>query len=166
MNFNYKYFFLLVLLPFLCGFKTPPQEEDILGLWVIDKVQCLGGKILSLGMESEVSIEEMAKYQKQIEGRYFTHTTYEFKENGTFVAKQQITNQDEYSWEGKWEFINATKIKLVGFSSICEDCNQFFEVIDFTDSQISLSNQFACDIENNLFSLSKAVIKFAVVLVK
>jgi hypothetical protein len=168
MSFNYKLLFLLLILPFFCSFKIPPppQEEDLLGLWVIDKVHCLGGKVISLGMESEMTIDQMSEYQDQIEERYFTQTTYEFKDDGTFIAKAQITEDDNYSWIGKWEFIDASRIKLVGFSSICEDCNQFFEIIDFSNSQMSLTNQFATDTENNLFSLSKAVIKFAVVLVK
>lgn len=166
MNFKSKIYVLLLILPLLCGFKAPLEKEDIIGLWVIDKVQCLGGKILSLGMEADISIDQMAKYQKQIEERYCTKTSYEFKEDGTFIAKREVANQDDYSWVGSWELISSTKIKLIGFSSICEDCNQFFEVIDFTHSQISLTNQFASDTENNLFSLSKAVIKFAVVLVK
>lgn len=169
MKFNYKILFLCLLLPLLSSFKSPPlQEKDILGLWIIDKVHCLGGKVLSVGMESELSYEQMAQYQKQVEQRYQAQTTYEFKKDGTFIANQQTDKdaQEDYSWVGKWEFIDQNKIKLIGFSSECEDCNQFFEVIDFSESQISLMNQFVCNTENSLFSLSNAVIKFAITLVK
>lgn len=163
-RFSLILFITLILSQYSLSNSNSLGEREPVGVWVVENVQCLGGRAIHFGVESGLSPLEMTKFQKKLESEYPSEMCYEFKENGTFTATMH-DKPDSLLREGKWELMHG-KLRLVGFDSFCTSCESFFELIQINETQLSLVNFVPFSLEDDPFLVSKAIIQYAVVLTK